>query len=64
MIKRLLDLGSDIHVKVNLRKFLDWVEEHGWYFAKSVTPLSWAANFPERGWVSREGVSMIENVDQ
>ena len=24
MVKRLLDLGADIHIRVNLRKYLDW----------------------------------------
>ncbi|HVU58512.1 MAG TPA: hypothetical protein VHD83_25800 [Puia sp.] len=61
MIRRLLDQGADTNVKVSLRKFLDWRDEPGWYIAKDVTPLEWAADFPERGWVSKEGVSMIEN---
>jgi hypothetical protein len=62
MVQRLLDLGANIHVRVNLRKFLDWREEPGWYIAKNVTPLEWAANFPERGWVSKEAVKMIESM--
>jgi len=62
MIKRLLELSADIHVRVNLRKFLDWVEEPGWYVARNVTPLEWAKDFPERGWVSQEGVRMIESL--
>lgn len=61
MGRRLLDLGADIHVRVTLRKYLDWREEPGWHIAKNVTPLEWAADFPERGWVSREIVSLIEN---
>jgi len=62
MAKRLLKLGADIHVRVNLRKFLDWVEEPGWYIAKNVTALEWAANFPERGWVNQEAVNIIQNM--
>jgi hypothetical protein len=61
MAHRLLDLGAYIHVRVNLRKYLDWREEPGWHIAKNVTPLEWAADFPERGWVNQEAVSMIEN---
>jgi hypothetical protein len=61
MIHRLLALGADINIRVNLRKYLDWREEPGWYMAKNVTPLEWAADFPERGWVNREGISLIEN---
>lgn len=64
MIKCLLDLGADVHTKVNLRKYLDWREEPGWHIKKNVTPLEWAADFPERGWVSREGVIMIENINK
>jgi hypothetical protein len=62
MGKRLLDLGADIHVRVNMRKYLDWREVPGWHVARSVTPLEWAADFPERGWVSKELVSMIEKI--
>ena len=62
MARRLLDLRADIHVRVNLRKYLDWREVPGWYVAKNVTPLDWAADFPERGWVSREAVNMIKSI--
>ena len=62
MIKRLLSLGADIHKRVNMRKYLDWRDEPGWYVAKNVTPLEWAAAFPESGWVNREGVRIIENL--
>jgi hypothetical protein len=62
MIRRLLELGADIHVRVDIRKFLDWRDVPGWHIAKNVTPLEWAAGFPERGWVSEEGVSMINNM--
>jgi len=62
MFQRLLDLGADLTVRVNLRKYLDWREEPGWHIANNVTPLEWAAGFPERGWVNQEAVSMIENI--
>lgn len=64
MVYRLLKLGADINVRVNLRKYLDWREEPGWHIAKNVTPLEWAAGFPERGWVNREGISLVENSNQ
>jgi hypothetical protein len=60
MGRRLLDLGADIQVRTTLRKYLDWREEPGWHIAKNVTPLEWAAGFPERGWVNAGLVSMIE----
>jgi hypothetical protein len=62
MGERLLGLGADIHVRVDMRKFLDWRDTPGWHIAHNVTALEWAANFPERGWVSREVVSMIEKI--
>lgn len=64
MARRLLELGADIHTRVTIRKFLDWRETPGWHIAKSVTPLEWAAGFPEKGWINREAVNMIENRDK
>ena len=61
MAQRLLDLGADIHLRVSLRKYLDWREQPEWYIARNVTPLEWAADFPEKGWVNQEAVSLIEN---
>lgn len=60
MGRRLLELGADVNVRVNLRKFLDWRDEPGWHTKHNVTPLEWAADLPERGWVSKEIVAMIE----
>jgi len=59
MVRRLLDLGADLTVRVNLRKYLDWREEPGWHIARNVTPLEWAADFPERSWVNREALGVI-----
>lgn len=61
MVRRLLDLSADINVKVNLRKYLDWRDEPGWHIATNVTPLEWAASFPEKGWINREAISLIES---
>jgi hypothetical protein len=63
-VQRLLDLGADIHVRVNLRKYLDWREEPGWHIARNVTALEWAAGFPEKGWVNKEAITIIENLDK
>ena len=62
MAQRLLELGADIHVRVNLRKYIDWVENPGWHIARNVTPLEWATGFPEKSWISQEGVALIENL--
>jgi Ankyrin repeats (3 copies) len=64
MAHRLLQLGADIHIRVNLRKYLDWVEEPGWHIAKNVTPFGWAAGFPDRSWVNKEAFSEIENMSK
>ena len=61
MARRLLDLGANIRMRINLRKYLDWREEPGWHIAKNVTPLEWANDFPEKGWISREAVGMIQD---
>lgn len=61
MVSRLLALGADTQCRVNLRKYLDWREEPGWHVALNVTPLEWAAAFPERGWVNKEAIEMIGN---
>jgi ankyrin repeat protein len=60
MVKRLLERGANTEIRVNLRKFLDWREEPGWHIAREVSPLEWAAGFPEKGWVNREAVSLVE----
>ncbi|MDP4148208.1 MAG: ankyrin repeat domain-containing protein [Bacteroidota bacterium] len=59
MAFRLLDLGADVHVRVNMRKYLDWCETPGWHIAKNVTPLEWATGFPERTWVNKEVVDQL-----
>jgi Ankyrin repeat len=60
MVRRLLELGADINVRANLKKYLDWREEPGWHIARNVTPLEWAAGFPESDWVNPEVVRIIE----
>lgn len=62
MFRRLLDLGADLNARVSIRKFLDWRDEPGWHVARNVMPLEWAADFPERGWVNKEAVIIIENI--
>jgi len=64
MARRLLEAGADAHVRVNLRKYLDWRETPGWHIARNVTPLEWATGFPEQGWVSKEVTRMIEHLDR
>ena len=60
MGRRLLELGADVNIRANLRKFLDWRDEPGWHIRNNVTPLEWAKDFPIRGWINKEIVTMIE----
>jgi hypothetical protein len=62
MAYRLLVLGTDTHTRINLRKYLDWRDEPGWHIALNITSLEWAAGFPERSWVNREAICLIENI--
>lgn len=57
---RLLEHGADTNVRINLRKYIDWREEPGWHIARNITPLEWAADFPERDWVSQETVVLLQ----
>jgi hypothetical protein len=57
-----LENGADIQVRVNLRKFLDWRDEPGWHIARNVTAMEWAADFPERGWVNKEAIGLVEKL--
>jgi ankyrin repeat protein len=59
MTRALLARGAAPAVRATLRKFLDWVEEPRWHVARDVTPLEWARDFPERGWVNAEAVRLI-----
>lgn len=60
MARRLLERGADTNVRVDLRKYLDWRETPGWHIARNITPLEWAMDFPEQGWVSKEAIGMID----
>jgi hypothetical protein len=60
MARRLLERGADVHVRANLRKYLDWRETPGWHIARNVTPLEWATGFPEQGWVNEVVIGMID----
>jgi hypothetical protein len=62
MGKRLLDLGANINIRINLRKYLDWRDVPGWHIARNVTALEWATGFPEKGWVSREIIGLVETI--
>lgn len=60
MTRALLAHGADPTRRASLRKFLDWCETPRWHEARDVTPLTWARDFPERGWVNAEAVKLLE----
>lgn len=60
MTRALLDHGADRAARASLRKFLDWCETPRWHEARDITPLEWARDFPERGWVNAEAVKLLE----
>ncbi len=59
MVRALLDRGASTSLRANIRKFLDWREEPGWHEAQNVTAVEWAQTFPERGWVNKEALQVI-----
>jgi hypothetical protein len=60
MTRSLLSRGAAPNLRATVRKFLDWQEEPGWHEARDVTPVEWARNFPERGWVNSVAVALLQ----
>jgi hypothetical protein len=60
MMRALLQHGASTSVRVNLRKFIDWVEKPGWHEAHHVTAAEWARGFPERGWVNQAALKLLQ----
>ena len=56
----LIERGAVRDARATLRKFLDWCEEPRWHEARNVTPTEWADTFPERGWVNRAALTLVE----
>jgi hypothetical protein len=60
MARTLLEHGADKSVRVNLRKFLDWIEDPHWYQAHNLTAAEWGHTFPERKWVNPEALRLLD----
>jgi hypothetical protein len=60
MTHALIERGASPDSRATIRKFLDWREEPGWHVARDVTPVEWGRGFPERRWVSREALRLLE----
>lgn len=59
-IDELLRRGASTGVRASLRKFLDWCEEPRWHEAREVTAREWGEGFPEKGWVDRAALRLLE----
>ena len=56
----LLDHGADPNVRVSLRKRMMYVGDELMHEYHDVTPLSWGAQFRDRGFVSEKAIQLIE----
>jgi hypothetical protein len=56
----LIARGAVRDARATLRKFIDWCEKPRWHEAQNVMPAEWAHTFPERGWVNRAAVTLLE----
>lgn len=60
MARALLGRGASPNFRTSLRKFLDWREVPGWHVARDVTPAEWGRGFPEKSWVNREALRLVD----
>jgi ankyrin repeat protein len=60
MTRALLARGTSRDIRASLRKFLDWTDTPHWHEARDVTPAEWALTFPEKFWVNREALQLID----
>ena len=56
----LLERGARTDARASLRKFLDWRENPRWHEARNVTPAEWGRGFPERSWVNRAALRLLD----
>jgi hypothetical protein len=60
MARSLVEHGADRGARASLRKFLDWIAEPHWHEARDVTAREWGHTFPERHWVNREAMRILD----
>ena len=60
MARALLEHGADRDMRASLRKFLDWIENPHWHESHNVTARDWGHTFPERHWVNREALQLLD----
>jgi hypothetical protein len=59
-IRALLGHGARTDVRASLRKFLDWCEVPRLHVARAVSAAEWARDFPERHWVNRAALALLD----
>lgn len=60
MARALLERGADRSARASLRKFLDWIENPHWHESHNVTAQEWGHTFPEKHWVNREALQLLD----
>jgi hypothetical protein len=60
MAHTLIERGVDQTARASLRKFLDWIENPHWYEARNMTAREWGHTFPERNWVNRDALRLLD----
>lgn len=60
MARALLEHGVDRNMRASLRKFLDWIENPHWHESHNVTAREWGYTFPEKNWVNREALQLLD----
>jgi hypothetical protein len=61
MARALLERGASRDTRVNLRKFLDWIDKPRWHETRQVTPLEWGREFPLANWANPAVMDLLGN---
>lgn len=60
MARALLERGADRSARASLRKFVDWIENPHWHESRNATAREWGQTFPEKHWVNREALQLLD----
>jgi len=58
--RTLIEHGADSSARASVRKFLDWIENPHWHEARNATAREWGHTFPERHWVNRDALGLLD----
>jgi len=62
--RTLIEHGADSGARASVRKFLDWIENPHWHEAQNVTAREWGHTFPERHWVNRDALGLLDELGE